>query len=69
MPLALAVPATTVPLSRFPASVTAPAASAAVEVITGASFVPAIVIVSVVLDVAPCESTIVYVKTSWADAP
>ena len=43
-PLALARPATTVPLSRLPASVTAPAKAATALVITGTSLVPVMVI-------------------------
>src|SRR5437763_16537122 len=42
-PLALGVSATTVPLSRLPASITAPAAAAAFETITGLSLVPVMV--------------------------
>ncbi len=46
-PLTMFVPATAVPSSRLPASVTSPARAAATLVITGTSLVPLIVTVTV----------------------
>ena len=46
VPVAVGVPATTVPSVRLPASVTLPAAAPAALLTTGASFVPVMVTVT-----------------------
>ena len=56
VPITEALPATAVPASRLPASVTLPALAAALLATTGVSFVPLIVTVTVWSAVAPWSS-------------